>query len=195
MKMIFRLGLAAFALSSVALPVQASPKDYCQAYARDFADGGPRDEKTWTARHDNALADCLFQYQPTRSEPTKAVPRKAVKQVAKASKPKAAPTPSPEPDTEVVEPLPEPAVIVAPDIAPPAKSAKASAQPAESKKKTLLAKFFQRKPAAETAQPGKLTPGSAAWLDYCDNKYASFNRETGTYQSYKGVERKCLVTD
>ncbi len=40
----------------------------------------------------------------------------------------------------------------------------------------------------------KLEPGSDAWLDYCDNKYASFNRETGAYMSRTGVERKCLVT-
>ena len=40
----------------------------------------------------------------------------------------------------------------------------------------------------------KLDEGSVAWLDYCDKKYASFNRKTGTYKSRSGVDRKCLVT-
>lgn len=40
----------------------------------------------------------------------------------------------------------------------------------------------------------KLEKGSEAWLDYCDKKYRSFNRDTGTYQSMTGKERPCLVT-
>lgn len=40
----------------------------------------------------------------------------------------------------------------------------------------------------------KLVVGSVDWLDYCDRKYASFDREKGTYRSYSGVERKCRVT-
>jgi hypothetical protein len=40
----------------------------------------------------------------------------------------------------------------------------------------------------------KLEAGSVAWLDYCDKKYASFNRRTGTYTSHSGVERKCVVS-
>jgi outer membrane biosynthesis protein TonB len=177
----------------------ATPKDYCLAYARDFADTGPKDEKTWTTRHDNALADCLFQYQSVTAESPKVPRRKVVKA---APKPAVKPKPVEAVETADVEPLPEPAVIVAPDIEPPQKPAKVtrSAQPtpsAQPTKKTLLAKFFPRK-AAAVAVPeasGKLTPGSPAWLDYCENKYASFNRETGTYQSYKGIERKCRVTD
>ncbi len=107
-------------------------------------------------------------------------------------------------------------MIVAPDIAPPPKpntarvSQQAAAKPTVvSKSKTLLGKIFKPKDGVtddatqntQTAQAatgslkGKLVPGSAAWLDYCDRKYASFNRDTGTYKSYKGIERKCLVTD
>lgn len=190
MNILLRLGGALVGLAACAAPGFATPKDYCQAYARDFADSGPRDEKTWTNRHDNALADCLFQYQPTRAETQKTLPRAGARQ---AAKPVAKPKPVAEPDTDVAEPLPEPAVIVAPDIEPPQKATATTAKPA---KKTLLSKFFPRKVAAAPAdEPGKLAHGSAAWLDYCDNKYASFNRETGTYKSYKGVERKCLVTD
>lgn len=208
MNMLFRACVAASALAAVVAPVSATPKDYCLAYARDFADMGPKDEKTWTIRHDNALADCMFQYQasednpaksaPEKSAPAKPVAKKVVKQAAKpAAKPKPVEVADPEPVIE--EQLPEPAVIVAPDIEPPTKPAKRVAQPEEPKKKTLLAKFFKGKlPSLKTEQKteqGKLKPGSAAWLDYCERKYASFNRETGTYQSYKGVERKCLVTD
>jgi len=40
----------------------------------------------------------------------------------------------------------------------------------------------------------ELVPGSEAWNDYCSAKYASFKRETGTYTSYSGKERPCLVT-
>ncbi len=54
----------------------------------------------------------------------------------------------------------------------------------EKKERVVLAKASGKKPE----------PGSDAWLDYCDGKYASFNRETGTYMSRTGVERKCLVT-
>lgn len=40
----------------------------------------------------------------------------------------------------------------------------------------------------------KLVEGSVAWFDYCERKYASFDRGKGTYRSFSGVERKCLVT-
>ena len=43
------------------------------------------------------------------------------------------------------------------------------------------------------ARPAKLVAGTAAWNDYCSNKYTSFNVKTGTYKSRTGVERKCLV--
>lgn len=43
------------------------------------------------------------------------------------------------------------------------------------------------------AAKGTLVPGSKAWADYCDKKYASFDRRTGTYRSLKGVARPCKV--
>jgi BA14K-like protein len=39
----------------------------------------------------------------------------------------------------------------------------------------------------------KLVSGSPEWIDYCTQKYNSFNAKTGTYMSLTGVERKCLV--
>jgi hypothetical protein len=39
-----------------------------------------------------------------------------------------------------------------------------------------------------------LKAGSPEWVDYCKNKYVSFNEAKGTYLSKTGIERKCLVT-
>ena len=38
-----------------------------------------------------------------------------------------------------------------------------------------------------------LEQGSAAWNKYCASKYASFNPATGTYRSYGGKQKPCLV--
>jgi cation transport regulator ChaB len=38
-----------------------------------------------------------------------------------------------------------------------------------------------------------LAPGSVAWNEYCAAKYASFNKVTGTYKSYSGKAKPCLV--
>ncbi len=57
------LPLAALALLSVSAGLaHAAPKDYCEAYARDFADRGPKDEAVWKSHHDGALGDCLLQF-------------------------------------------------------------------------------------------------------------------------------------
>jgi BA14K-like protein len=40
----------------------------------------------------------------------------------------------------------------------------------------------------------QLKAGSPEWVEYCKNKYVSFNEAKGTYLSKTGVERKCLVT-
>jgi BA14K-like protein len=50
---------------------------------------------------------------------------------------------------------------------------------------------FKNVKASKTA---KMEQGSAAWNDYCANKYSSFDIKKGTYTSRTGVERKCLVT-
>jgi hypothetical protein len=49
-------------------------------------------------------------------------------------------------------------------------------------------------PAKPAKKNAELEIGSMAWLDYCDKKYASFNRKTGTYTSHSGVARRCVVT-
>jgi len=38
-----------------------------------------------------------------------------------------------------------------------------------------------------------LAPGSVAWNEYCAAKYTSFNKVTGTYKSYSGKAKPCLV--
>ena len=38
-----------------------------------------------------------------------------------------------------------------------------------------------------------LAPGSVAWNEYCAAKYASYNKVTGTYKSYSGKAKPCLV--
>jgi BA14K-like protein len=57
---------------------------------------------------------------------------------------------------------------------------------------TKTVKQTQPIPASSATQT-KLQPGSEAWNNYCTNKYASFNTETGTYTSKTGVARKCVV--
>jgi hypothetical protein len=36
-------------------------------------------------------------------------------------------------------------------------------------------------------------PGSVAWNEYCAAKYASFDKVSGTYKSYSGKAKSCLV--
>jgi len=207
------LPLAALAFISLSAGLaQAAPKDYCEAYARDFADRGPKDETVWKSHRDGAFNDCLLQFGNGAVAAESAPPvAKPAKKPAKAATAKVRRKAEPAPEQDIAEPLPEPAVIVAPDIEPPAKSFQPAAKPTVvSKSKSLLGKLFKPKDGAgsndagqnaQTAQAsptslkGRLVPGSSAWLDYCERKYASFNRGTGTYKSFKGVERKCLVTD
>ena len=49
---------------------------------------------------------------------------------------------------------------------------------------------------AAVVKPKKLVleEGSEAWNEYCAAKYKSFNPDTGTYNSYNGKERRCVVT-
>ena len=78
---------------------------------------------------------------------------------------------------------PKPKIVVEPVVIeqPQKQVADKAAAPVLEKKST---------PLRERPQPG--TP---AWVDYCVNKYVSFNKEKGTYLSKTGVERKCLVTN
>jgi BA14K-like protein len=190
----------AVVLALMAKPALSTPKDYCEAYALDFADKVAKEDAAWPVRHGNALESCLLQFQPPKKADAKPAARKQAKVASKPPVQRAKLKAVAKPEVAAVEepieaePLPEPAVIVAPDIEPPARKSAQSSKPAEpAKSKTLLAKLFPGK--AKPADGEKLEPGSTAWLDYCENKYASFNRATGTYTSFKGIARKCLVTD
>jgi BA14K-like protein len=51
-------------------------------------------------------------------------------------------------------------------------------------------------PARDTVRRKRtplLAPGSVAWNEYCAAKYTSFNKATGTYKSYSGRAKPCLV--
>jgi BA14K-like protein len=142
LKKIFALIAAGTVFTFGASIAQATPQDYCAAYARDFADQGTAAK--WQTRNDQALADCLFVTLPAETQSRQAPKPKPV-QIAKLQQP-------------------------SPAVAPPPK------KKIEKRSKPILQE------------------GSIAWLDYCEKKYASFDRKAGTYKSYTGVERKCLVT-
>ncbi|MGB7334784.1 MAG: BA14K family protein [Salaquimonas sp.] len=36
-------------------------------------------------------------------------------------------------------------------------------------------------------------PWTPAWAEWCDNKYRSFNRNTGTFRGYDGLDHFCVV--
>ena len=38
-----------------------------------------------------------------------------------------------------------------------------------------------------------LAPGTSAWINYCAEKYASFDAVTGTYKSRNGQRKPCLT--
>jgi hypothetical protein len=63
----------------------------------------------------------------------------------------------------------------------------AAAPIAESETATAVAAVVKPKKRA-------LEEGSEAWNEYCATKYKSFNPDTGTYNSYNGKERRCVVT-
>ena len=62
-----------------------------------------------------------------------------------------------------------------------------------------LAVYATAEPAARPAKKaatkthGGLVPSSEAWNDYCDRKYASFDRKTGLYHSQSGKMRPCVA--
>nr|WP_255561389.1 BA14K family protein [Pseudohoeflea sp. DP4N28-3] len=43
------------------------------------------------------------------------------------------------------------------------------------------------------ASGGRYEPWSPSWYRYCDNKYRSFNPNTGTYRGYDGRDHFCVV--
>ena len=79
-------------------------------------------------------------------------------------------------------------------------TAVAPAAPAKKKlQKQAAAPLKEQETATAVAavvKPKKLEleEGSEAWNEYCAAKYKSFNPDTGTYNSYNGKERRCVVT-
>jgi hypothetical protein len=70
-----------------------------------------------------------------------------------------------------------------------------SDSPAAPKIKSVSKKVVST-PARDTSRRKRtplLAPGSVAWNEYCAAKYASYNKETGTYKSYSGKAKPCLV--
>lgn len=77
---------------------------------------------------------------------------------------------------------------VAPAAAPKKQLQKQAAAPLnESETATAVAAVVKPKKL-------ELEEGSEAWNEYCAAKYKSFNPDTGTYNSYNGKERRCVVT-
>jgi BA14K-like protein len=67
-----------------------------------------------------------------------------------------------------------------------------SAPPPKDKPKvTKVAVKKASSTSATKASSKKPVPGTEAWNDYCDKKYNSFNRQSGTYLSRTGKIRRC----
>jgi hypothetical protein len=77
-----------------------------------------------------------------------------------------------------------------------------AAAPGAAPKKALQKQAAAPLAAPETSEEAavvvkpklKLEPGTEAWNEYCASKYKSFNPDTGTYNSFTGNERRCIVT-
>jgi hypothetical protein len=64
------------------------------------------------------------------------------------------------------------------------------------KSEEKVIKKAQTAPTVETPRRKRtplLAPGSVAWNEYCAAKYVSYNKVTGTYKSYSGKPKPCLV--
>jgi BA14K-like protein len=69
------LNCAGLALLLSSLPAHADVTGHCEAYAKDFANAYVINRDEWQKRNDEALAACLFQYEPTKSAPAKPKPK------------------------------------------------------------------------------------------------------------------------
>lgn len=133
--------LATVTLAFLSTQASASSQNYCEMFAKDFADTRTTEVDLWQRAYRNAFNDCMNQY--TAVAPAAPAKKKLQKQAA-------APIAESETTTAV-------AAVVKP-----------------------------KKPVLEE--------GSEAWNEYCAAKYKSFNPDTGTYNSYNGKERRCVVT-
>jgi len=53
--------------------------------------------------------------------------------------------------------------------------------------------YFPPAPQPVSGGAYSLEPWSAAWYDYCETRYRSFNPDTGTYTGYDGRTRFCVA--
>ena len=60
-------------------------------------------------------------------------------------------------------------------------------------KKESAEKVIKRAETPRRKRTPLLAPGSVAWNEYCAAKYVSYNKATGTYKSYSGKAKPCLV--
>lgn len=157
----------------------ADVKSYCTAFARDEADAAivngeipgttaadTAKSEEWTARDGKAMDACLALYGQA----------------------------TPESDTAAAD------VAAVPDPAPLPTKTKAKTRAKQVKPRFIPIAQSPSQDAtgiASRAAPSggaRLMPGTASWNDYCAAKYTSFDPATGTYKSYHGTRRKCVVT-
>jgi BA14K-like protein len=93
----WRFAIAAFALT-VATEAHADVKDYCAAYARDFADHVQKQNTEWQPRYDNAQASCLARFSYDAPSPPKT--RLKIQKAVSQKPPKVTPAPVEEPATD-----------------------------------------------------------------------------------------------
>jgi BA14K-like protein len=102
----WRFALVILALS-VASNARADVKDYCEAYARDFADLVKKEDPDWQVRFDNAEAMCTERFSTEVVVEPKAKPKPKVQKAASKKPPKVAPAPidEPAPETKAIKPV------------------------------------------------------------------------------------------
>jgi hypothetical protein len=140
MRKFFSSALAIVTLALMSTQASASSQNYCEMFAKDFADTRTTDVDLWQKSYRSAFNDCMNQY-----------------------------------------------TAVAPAVAPKKKLQTQAAAPLNEQETSTVV-------AAVVKPKGVLEPGSEAWNEYCAAKYKSFNPDTGTYNSYNGKERRCVVT-
>jgi len=165
------IGLFGVALT---VPAQADVRSYCEAYARNQADA---------RLSGSAILGAKPKLTPEEWEERKTL---ALTDCLTLYTPDAAVE-----TTAIAEPEPTLKAkrkTVAVKAKPKTAAVKAKRTP------TLLARRTASAQEESTASTSALVRGSRAWEDYCAAKYASFNRQTGTYKSYSGKQKPCLVT-
>ena len=80
MRRFFSPALAVAAFATVSAPASASSQNYCEMFAKDFADIRTTDVDLWQVSYRNAFNDCMNQY--TAAAPAPAPKKQLQKQAA-----------------------------------------------------------------------------------------------------------------